>query len=56
MYIDLLVSECTRVNGVIKWCKWPVAKAKHVKMKPRIYGLFVLDLDDACKFLKYKTW
>ena len=32
--------------------KWSVVKDKHVKMKSRIYVLFVFDLDDECKFVK----
>ena len=30
-------------------------KDKHIKMKPRIYVLFVFDLDGECKFIKNKT-
>ena len=26
-----------------------------MQMKPRIYALFVFDLDDECKFIKNKT-
>ena len=29
--------------------KWPVVKDRHIKMKPRIYVLFVFDLDGECK-------
>jgi len=32
--------------------KWPVENDKHIKMKPRIYVLFVFDLDGECKFIK----
>ena len=35
--------------------KWPVVKGKHIKMKPRIYVLFVFYLDGECKFVKNKT-
>jgi len=35
--------------------KWPVVKDKHIKMKPRIYILFVFHLDGECKFIKNKT-
>jgi len=30
-------------------------KNKHIKMKPRIYVLFVFDLDGKYKFIKNKT-
>ena len=36
---------------VHEW-KWPIIKDKHIKMKPRIYVLFVFDLDGECKFIK----
>ena len=39
---------------VYMW-KWPVVKDKNVKMKPRIYALFVFDLDYECRFIKNKT-
>ena len=39
---------------VYMW-KWPGAKDKHIKIKPRIYVLFVSDLDGECKFIKNKT-
>jgi len=32
--------------------KWPVVKDKHIRMKPRIYVLFVFDLGGECKFIK----
>jgi len=35
--------------------KWLVVKDKHIKMKKRIYVLFVLDLDGECKFAENKT-
>jgi len=35
--------------------KWPVVKDKHIKMKPRIYVLFVFDLDGESKFIKNKA-
>jgi len=35
--------------------KWPVVKDKHIEMKPRIYVLFVFDLDREGKFIKNKT-
>jgi len=35
--------------------KCPVVKDKHIKIKPRIYVLFVFDLDGECKFIKNKT-
>ena len=31
------------ISKVHVW-KWPVVKDKHIKMKPRIYVLFVFDL------------
>jgi len=34
--------------------EWPIIKDKHIKMKPRIYVLFVFDLDGECKFIKNK--
>jgi len=36
--------------------KWPVVKDKHDKMKPRIYVLFVFDLDSECNALKTKHY
>jgi len=35
--------------------KWPIGKGKHIKIKPRIYVLFVFDLDGQCKFIKNKN-
>jgi len=35
--------------------KWPVVEDKHIKMKPRIYVLFVFDLAGESKFIKNKT-
>jgi len=31
------------------------AKDKHIKIKSRIYVLFVFDLDGECKFIKKRT-
>jgi len=36
--------------------EWPIIKDKHIKMKPRIYVLFVFDLDGECKFIKRKHY
>ena len=35
--------------------KWPVVKDTRIKMKPKIYVLFVFDLDGECKFINNKT-
>ena len=32
--------------------KWLVVKDKHIKIKPRIYVLFVFDWDNECRFIK----
>ena len=34
--------------------KWPVEKEKHIKIEPRIYVLFVFELDDKRKSMKTK--
>ena len=40
--------------GLRVW-KWPVVKDKHIRMKPRIYVLFLFDLGGECKCIKSKA-
>ena len=35
--------------------KWPDVKEKHIKIEPRIYVLFVFELDDEYEMIKNKT-